>query len=162
MPIPETVTPTPSTAAPTPVSADADLPTIADRPDADLVIFDGHCRFCLAQVRRLHRMDWRGSLAFISLHDPEVARRYPDLTHDQLMKEMYVIDQAGQRHAGASSIRYLSRRLYPLWPLMPLLHLPGTMPMWRWLYAQIAERRYRLAGRVDTCEDGACSVHFRR
>lgn len=138
------------------------LPTPQDRPDADIVLFDGHCRFCLAQVRRLNRLDRQRRLAFMSLHDPEVASRFPDLTHDQLMKEMYVVDQAGGRHAGAGALRYLSRRLLLLWPLAPFLHVPGTMPLWRWLYDQVARRRYWLAGRTQSCEDGACAVHFRR
>lgn len=139
-----------------------ELPSPADRPAADVVIFDGHCRFCLSQVRRLQRLDRRGRLAFLSLHDAEVARRYPDLSHDQLMQEMYVVDTRGVRHAGAGAIRYLSRQLPLLWPLMPFLHLPGTSRLWRWLYDQIARRRYLLAGRTDACDDGACAVHFRR
>lgn len=149
----------------TPVRASSpadSLPSPADLPNADIVLFDGHCRFCQSQVLRLHRFDGRGRLAFLSLHDPEVARRFPDLTHDQLMKEMVVVDARGGRHAGAGAIRYLSRRLPILWPLMPLLHIPCSMPVWNWLYGQVAKRRYRLAGRIESCEDGACAVHFRR
>lgn len=158
----ETATPAPPMEAHVQSGPSTGLPSPTDRPNADIVIYDGHCRFCLGQVRRLHRLDWNRRLAFISLHDPEVARRFPDLSHEQLMKEMYVIDQAGGRHAGAASIRYLSRRLYPLWPVMPFLHVPGTMPLWRWLYAQIAQRRYLFAGKVESCEDDACAVHLKR
>jgi len=159
-----TGTPTPirpSTPSPV-IDHSAGLPSPHDRPNAEIVIYDGHCRFCLAQVRRLAWLDRWQRLSFLSLHDPEVARRFPDLSHEQLMKEMVVVDQAGGRHAGAGSIRYLSRRLYLLWPLMPFLHVPGTMPMWRWLYAQVARRRYLIAGRIESCDDGACAVHFRR
>ena len=56
------------------------LPTPADRPGADILIFDGHCRMCRAQVERLHRWDSRDSLAFLSLHDQQVPEPFPDLS----------------------------------------------------------------------------------
>ena len=75
------------------------LPTPDENPDADVVIYDGHCKFCTGQVKNLARWDRGGKrLAFLSLHDPEVARRFPDLTYDQLMEEMYLVDQQGQRY----------------------------------------------------------------
>lgn len=134
------------------------LPRPEERPGSDVVIFDGNCRICTAQVSKLAWWDCRKRLSYLSLHDPEVARRYPDLTHEQLMRDMYVVDRQGRRHRGAEAIRYLSRRLRRLWWLAPLLHLPFTLPLWQWVYRQIADRRYRF-GRIDDCKDGACSLH---
>ena len=137
----------------------AELPDPDNLTDADVVIYDGQCNFCRSQVRNLKRLDWGGRrLAFLSLHDPRVGERYPDLTMDQLMEQMYVVDQSGNRHAGADAVRYLSRRLPSLWVAAPILHLPGTAGLWRWLYCQVAKRRYKLAGK--NCENDACSVHF--
>lgn len=135
------------------------LPTPAQRPDATVVIYDGHCRFCTAQVRRLNRWDRRGRLAFLSLHDPVVTERYPDLTHEQMMQQMYVVDRQGNRYGGAAAFRYLSRQLPLLWPVAPLVHIPFSLPAWQWLYRQVAKRRYAL-GKTGQCEDGACKVHF--
>lgn len=135
------------------------LPDPDARPHAHVVIFDGDCRFCQAQVARLAWLDRRGQLAFLSLHDPRTAARYPDLTYEQLMAQMYVVDPRGGRHGGAAALRHLSRQLPPLWPLAPLLHLPCSLPLWSWLYHEVAKRRYRW-GRVSDCENGACAVHF--
>ena len=135
------------------------LPTPTERPKADIVVYDGDCRMCSGQVRRLSRWDKQGRLAFLSLHDPEVARRWPELSHDDLMQNMYLIDQRGRKHKGAAAFRYLSTRLTRLWLLAPLMHLPGSLPLWQWLYQQVANRRYRF-GRMDHCDDGACEVHF--
>ena len=140
------------------ITAQPRLPTPAERPEADVVIYDGHCRICTGQIQRLARWDTRGSLAYLSLHDPEVARRWPDLSYDELMKNMYVVDQQGNRHRGAAAIRYLSRRLPWLWWLAPVLHIPGTLPIWQALYQQVAKRRYRF-GRIESCEDGSCQIH---
>jgi predicted DCC family thiol-disulfide oxidoreductase YuxK len=134
------------------------LPTPAERPGADVVIYDGNCRICTAQISRLPWWDCQSKLSYLSLHDPIISRRFPDLTHEMLMRDMYVVDRAGRRHRGAAAIRYLSRRLRRLWWLAPVLHIPFSLPLWQWLYRQIADRRYRF-GRTEACDGDACSVH---
>jgi predicted DCC family thiol-disulfide oxidoreductase YuxK len=139
------------------------LATPAENPEADIVIYDGHCKFCTAQVKNLARWDGCGRrLAFLSLHDPEVASRFPDLTYDQLMQEMYVIDRRGKRHAGADAFRYLTTRLPRLYVLAPLMHIPFSLPLWRWGYKQVAKHRYLFMGKsTDACENDACSIHLK-
>jgi len=135
-----------------------DLPDPDNFSDADVVIFDGHCNFCRSQINTLRRFDCCGNrIAFLSLHDARTAERYPDLTHDMLMEQMYVIDQRGNRHGGSDGVRYLTRRLPTLWLAAPLLHLPGTAKLWRWMYQQVAKRRYKMAGK--SCDD-ACNIHL--
>lgn len=143
------------------VSANS-LPTPAENPGSDVIIYDGHCKFCTAQVQRLARWDSKRRLSFLSLHDAEVARHYPDLSYDRLMEEMFVVDRRGNRHGGAAAFRYLTTRLPLLYPLAPLMHLPFTLPLWRWGYRQVAKRRYAIAGRSgEGCDDDACGVHFK-
>jgi predicted DCC family thiol-disulfide oxidoreductase YuxK len=137
---------------------DRPLPTPDERPGADVVIYDGHCRMCRAQVARLAWWDCRGRLAYLSLHDPEVGRRYPDLTHEALMREMHIVDRNGERHHGAGAIRHLARRLRRLWWLLPLLYIPFSLPLWQWLYGLVARNRYRISG-AEACDDVSCSVH---
>ncbi|MCO8121868.1 DUF393 domain-containing protein [Stieleria sp. TO1_6] len=140
------------------------LPDPAELPQADVVIYDGDCNFCIGQVKNLHRLDCCGGrLSFLSLHDPRVGERYPDLTKQQMMAQMYVVDRQGRRHGGGDAVRYLSRRLPLLWPVAPILHVPGTARLWRWGYNQIAKRRYRLAGKksdTTVCKNDSCAVHF--
>ena len=136
------------------------LPTPQELPEADVVIFDGRCSFCTAGAQRLARWDGKARLAFISLHEPAVAQQYPDLTHEQLMEQMFVVDQQGHRYGGAAAFRYLTRRLPRLWPIAPLMHIPGSLPLWQWCYRQVARRRYLLKPQQQ-CDDDACKVHFR-
>ncbi|MCA9101391.1 MAG: DUF393 domain-containing protein [Pirellulales bacterium] len=138
------------------------LPSPDERPTADVLIFDGQCGFCRGQVARLARWDRGDRLAFLSLHDPRVAERYPDLSREELLKAMYLVTPEGERYRGAEVGRYLSRRLPRLWLLAPLLHIPGSMPCWQWMYDQVARRRYLLGGRVadeNACESGTCRIH---
>lgn len=129
--------------------------TTRTRPDRDTVIYDGRCRFCRSQIALLRRLDLWSALEFTSLHDPSVARDFPELRPEDLLSQMYVIDTKGQARGGAEAVRYLSRRLLPLWPLAALLHIPGTMPLWKALYRIVARNRLRIAG---SCEDGTCRL----
>lgn len=139
------------------------LPDPDQAPGKDVVIYDGECNFCRAQVMRLQSLDRFGHrLTYLSLHDDRVEQRYPGLTHDQLMDQMYVVDPQGRQFGGSDAVRYLTRRLPLLWPVMPVLHLPGTAGLWRWAYQQVAKRRYKISGRSQKdCESGACSIHLK-
>ncbi len=127
--------------------------------ESDVVLFDGECRFCTSSVEALRRLDGKGRLRFLSLHDPSVRIDYPDLSHDMLMSEMWIVTPQGKQYPGADAVRYLSRRLPILYPIAPVLHIPFSRPLWRWLYRFVARNRYRIAGR--DCTDGTCRVHSR-
>ncbi len=127
--------------------------------NTDIVIYDGECNFCVSQIQLLRRLDGKNRLDYVSLHDPTVYQLCPDLSFDELMSQMWLVTPTGERFAGADAVRYLTRRLPLLCPLAPLMNLPGTMPLWRWIYRFIAKHRYRLAGR--NCNSGSCSKHMR-
>lgn len=141
------------------------LPCPADRPHADVVLYDGHCRICRSQVEKLPWWDNHNRLAYLSLHDPEVARRWPEMApgrplHQRLQREMCVVEnhgavQAEILHWGPAAIRYLTGRLRRLWWAAPLLYFPGSMLLWSPLYRLLARNRFWLSG-TTTCEDGAC------
>ncbi|MGA0040185.1 MAG: thiol-disulfide oxidoreductase DCC family protein [Pirellulales bacterium] len=129
--------------------------TTAHHPDRDTVLYDGRCRFCRSQIALLRRCDLGGNLQFTSLHDPSVAVDFPELTYDDLLQQMYVINRRGHARGGAEAVRYLSRTLPLLWPMAALLHLPGSLPLWKALYAFVARHRMRIAG---SCDDGTCRI----
>ncbi len=126
----------------------------------DTVLYDGQCVFCTKGIQNLKRLDLFKSLEFVSLHDPSTVTRFPDLTYEMKMDQMWVVSADGNRYGGADAVRYLSRRLPLLYPLAPLLHFPGTQWLWKKLYKFVANRRYRIAGR--NCSEGTCSLHAQR
>jgi predicted DCC family thiol-disulfide oxidoreductase YuxK len=130
----------------------------AVHPQRDTVIYDGQCRFCPSQIAVLKRLDVAGSLVFVSLHDPAVAREFPELAPEELRERMYVVDRQGAARGGAEAVRFLSRRLPLLWPLALPLHVPGSLPLWNRLYAWVAQRRYAIAGRCESDADGSCRL----
>lgn len=128
----------------------------AHHPDRDTVLYDGRCRFCRSQIAVLRRLDLAGTMRFTSLHDATVSNDFPEIPFADLMDRMFVVDRHGRARGGAEAVRYLSRQLIPLWPLAVLLHVPGSLPLWRRLYAWVAARRYALAGR---CSDDTCRIN---
>ena len=138
-------------------TAPAEFPTPQARPHAYVMIYDGQCKFCRANVAWISAID-QGKVAYLSLHDPVVRQRWPDLTYEQLMKHLYLID-GDKKYAGAAAFRFLSRHLIALWPLAPVMHIPFSLPVWQFAYDRIARIRYRF-GKVDACDNEACSIHF--
>jgi predicted DCC family thiol-disulfide oxidoreductase YuxK len=127
--------------------------------DKDVVIFDGHCKLCRAGIARLRALDWFSHFRYVPLQEVEIRENYPDLTHDMLMAEMYVVTRGGKRLGGAAAFRYLSWRIPLMWPIAPVLNIPGTLGIWSWLYKLVAKNRYRF-GRIEECEGGTCHLHF--
>lgn len=139
------------------------LPTPLDLPQADVVIFDGKCVFCRKSVNLLKRWVRKDQLCYVSLHDPWVAENVPELSFEQLMDRVWLVSRSdGSRHGGAEMVRYLSTRSWKLYLAAPLMHFPGSMPLWQWMYQIVARRRYKIANKDgEPCdEDGTCRVHF--
>ena len=148
-----------SSVASTDTGTELALPDPLTAPGRDVVIWDGKCNFCRSQVERLRRLD-SDKLSYLSLHDGRVAEIAPGLTHQQMMEQLWVVTTGGESYGGADAGRYLSRKLPKLWWLMPWLHIPFSMPGWRWLYKLVAARRYRVAG--ERCDEGGtCELHQR-
>ncbi len=139
------------------------LPAAHQYPERETLIFDGRCHFCQQQVRRLSKLDLGNRLAFASLHHQLIKSKYADISHDELMQQMYLITPTNDRFAGANAIRYLSRKLFLLWPIAPFLHIPFSLGLWQGMYSWVAKRRYKISQRmkgVEDCSEGACKIHF--
>ena len=109
-------------------------------PAHDTVLFDGECRFCQRQIAILRALDVQRRFIYTSLHESSVSIDFPELSSEQLQEQMFVIDTQGNARGGAVAV---------------LLHIPGTLPLWNWLYAFVAKRRLWIAGK---CDDGSCQL----
>jgi predicted DCC family thiol-disulfide oxidoreductase YuxK len=136
----------------TPTSA----PTADPNAGHGVVLFDGSCRFCQFSVKLLRRLDWLKRLRFQDAHEKE---KWPPsavpLGMDKLMEEMHVVPPDRQRaYAGYRAFRWIAGRLPLLWPIVPLLFLPGVPWMGNQVYHWIARNRYKLV----PCKDGVCEL----
>ena len=66
-----------------------------------VVLIDGGCPLCRRTARLLHTLDWLDRLAFADGVDGTARERWaPGLDEASMMREMYVVDETGTRHAG--------------------------------------------------------------
>lgn len=122
------------------------------------VFYDGSCSLCRASVARLRRMDTRGRIELLDLHDPAAQTRFPQIDREEAMRWMQAVDSRGRIWSGTQAWAHIGL-LLPGWNLLAwLLLVPGI----RWLaakaYAWIARNRYRW--NASLCSDGTCSLHI--
>jgi predicted DCC family thiol-disulfide oxidoreductase YuxK len=111
--------------------------------DAYEVLYDGGCSLCARTVVWLGRLDLRHRLRFVDF-DRDWARlsqAHPSLSRDACAEAMHVIEPGGRCAAGFDGFRSIARALPPLWPLLPILYIPGVPPLGRRVYAYVARHR---------------------
>jgi predicted DCC family thiol-disulfide oxidoreductase YuxK len=68
---------------------------------------------------------------------------------------MHVLSADGRRvYHGFAALRWLAWRLPLLWPVAPLLYVPGVAGLGQRLYLWVARNRFRLV----PCHGGVCTV----
>jgi predicted DCC family thiol-disulfide oxidoreductase YuxK len=127
----------------------------------DLLIYDGECRFCQAQVVRLQR--WAGpQLLPLPLQKSGLLDAL-GLAHEDAMRAMQLVTQQGWIYAGVEAVVQGLRQRPILGRLLRLYYVPGVRQLADLGYRLIARYRYRLMGRAiarGECDGGSCSLHL--
>ncbi len=115
------------------------------------LLYDGTCRFCIAQAKRLERLS-RGRVRIESAYADGVRARFPMVPQEGVLGEIKLVDTDGRLLGGAAAIARtleygggalgLAAKLYRVWPIRPLADAG---------YRVIAWNRDRLKGK---CEEG--------
>jgi predicted DCC family thiol-disulfide oxidoreductase YuxK len=119
------------------------------------VLFDGACAFCQKSVAMLRKLDWRHRLDYVDFRredDPRLTG--VDVPRERLAEEMHVVTPYGALYHGFAALRWLAWRLPLLWPIAPLLYIPGVPWLGQKLYLWIARNRFDLV----PCKHGACEL----
>jgi predicted DCC family thiol-disulfide oxidoreductase YuxK len=123
-----------------------------------LLLYDGACGFCRSSVTQLRVLDAFGWVDPADMHrQPDLSKLHPALTPARCRSEMVLIEPNGRLAGGFDALRRLSRHLPLLWPLWPLLHLPGAGWLGRLAYRWIAAHRY-LFHRNPICRGNRCGL----
>jgi predicted DCC family thiol-disulfide oxidoreductase YuxK len=120
------------------------------------LVYDGHCRFCIASVRRIQALDLFNRTALVNYQEwDDVKKIDARLTRELCHSRMQLLAHGGKLYEGFFAFRHLARRLVLLWPVLPFLYLPGMSFFGGRAYDLIAKNRY-LFHRKQTCTDNAC------
>jgi predicted DCC family thiol-disulfide oxidoreductase YuxK len=123
-----------------------------------VIIYDGHCKFCVGQVNRLVGDDHR--IAYRSFRDSGVLDDYPGLDFESCVKEMKLIKN-GRIYGGAEAVFRTVMIRHRVWGKIFLLYyVPGIRSLMDGGYRWVARNRFRIAGRTtEDCESGVCKRH---
>jgi predicted DCC family thiol-disulfide oxidoreductase YuxK len=113
-------------------------------------------------MKRLLALAKPGAIEPVDFQKPGALDRFPGLTHEACMKQMYLVTSAGKVYGGfEAAVRALATR-----PILGRLafayYLPGVRFLCDYLYATIARHRYRILGKAvaaGDCADGTCALH---
>ena len=132
-------------------------------PERAVVLYDGHCRFCKAQMQNLLRLGRRSALTPVSFQDEGALERYGGLTLEGCMEAMHLVTPDGRVFVGMeAAVRAVVTRPI-LGAFAWLYYLPGLRHIMDAAYSWIAKRRTTIAERAitrDGCEGGTCAVHI--
>jgi predicted DCC family thiol-disulfide oxidoreductase YuxK len=133
-------------------------------PGTHVVLYDGMCVFCTAQVKKLLKLARPGAVQALDFQDPAVLARFPGITHEACMKAMQLVTPDGYVFRGfEAAVRAVATRPV-LGKLAYLYYVPGVRQLCDAAYAWIAARRYRLMGKAvqrGECAAGTCALHAR-
>jgi predicted DCC family thiol-disulfide oxidoreductase YuxK len=125
------------------------------------IYYDGSCIVCATAVERYSRMDHAGRLILVDISAREFDPAPLEITLDELMYQMHVIDQRGRVYRNIEAF-------WAIWQAFPasslygflgaLINLPLINPVARLCYRGFARIRRYLPKRGDDCSTGACRI----
>jgi predicted DCC family thiol-disulfide oxidoreductase YuxK len=122
---------------------------VLDQPKLT-VLFDKECPLCRRTVISLSHFDLRRAIVFKPLQDH--AREYralDDIPEEQLLKDLYALDQAGRLHRGLDTYTSILIAMGYLAPVGWILKLPIFHHLGNLAYRKIADSRTRIVCNLD-------------
>jgi predicted DCC family thiol-disulfide oxidoreductase YuxK len=107
--------------------------------------FDGSCGLCQRTVAVLRRLDvWKRIVFHDALNDwASIHAAFPALRQEDCLETMHVVTASGRIETGFDAYRAISWSVPLLWPVAPLLYVPGVPFAGRRIYASVAAGRHR-------------------
>jgi predicted DCC family thiol-disulfide oxidoreductase YuxK len=125
-----------------------------------VVLYDGNCPLCLKTTSILKRLDWLHRLYFHNCRDTVgIPINSAHLDPARMIQEMHVLTpDRTTAYSGYRAVRWIAGRVPVLWPLYPLLFIPGMARLGQRLYLFVARNRFQLL----PCRDGVCTIPPKR
>ncbi|MFF2480528.1 thiol-disulfide oxidoreductase DCC family protein [Paenibacillus sp. NPDC058071] len=129
------------------------------------VIYDGHCRLCIATVTKLQAWPSKAELLFLTIQAleessaawPPTGKAMP--SSSELYERIHVLDAEGLLFGGADGVVRIMRTLPGMGPIAALYRVPGMNRLADRMYRFIAARRYEWFGRTESgCAANGCSL----
>ena len=109
---------------------------------APILIYDGHCQFCVAAVQKLKIMDLFATLQCVDLHDADLGALHPSLSKEKAMSQLHLVEEGGGLCGGFDIFRRICFTMPMLYPVIPIIYCPGMGIVGPWVYRFVAKNRY--------------------
>lgn len=125
-----------------------------------IVLFDGECALCRKTTGILKRFDWLHQLQFHNCREVEsIPANEAHLDPERMIAEMHVLSPDRRMAvSGFRAVRSIARHLPVLWPIFPLLFVPGMTRLGQKIYLWIARNRFQLV----PCHESVCTIPPKR
>jgi predicted DCC family thiol-disulfide oxidoreductase YuxK len=121
-----------------------------------VVLFDGDCAFCRKVISILQKLDWFKALRYQNCREPEgIPPNEAGLNEEKMIEEMHLLRPDRKKaYGGYRAVRWIAGRVPVMWPLYPLMFIPGVPFVGNIAYRWVARNRFKLV----PCHDGVCTV----
>lgn len=115
-----------------------------------IIFFDGVCNLCTGSVRFIIKRDDQDLFRFAALQsEAAIPHLYPFQTDLKMLSTILLLENGKLYNRSTAALR-IARRLNGAWPLLyGFIIIP--VPIRDWIYQQIANRRYRIWGKEESC-----------
>ena len=90
----------------------------------------------------VQKLDVWKKIEFANVREPQTLQQFPQIKKSPTLAEIHVVTGNGKVFRGFKAFRYLARYLPLLWPILPLLYLPGASWVGQRAYEWLARRRF--------------------
>jgi predicted DCC family thiol-disulfide oxidoreductase YuxK len=137
-----------SAAAPYGYRTDPAVPAFPD--DKVLVVFDGVCVLCSGLAKFILKRDRASAFRLTTAQSRLGEALYRHYGLDTEEFETNLVIAGGRPYAKLDSVAVAGARLGGAWRVLAVLRLLPR-PLADWLYDRVAQNRYALFGRTDSC-----------
>lgn len=116
-------------------------------------------------MKRLLALARPNTIEPVNFQEPGALDRFPGISHEDCMKQMYLVTPDGKVYAGfEAAVRAVATRPI-LGRLAYVYYFPGLRFLLDSMYALIARHRYKVMGKTNSageCDRGTCPLHARK
>ena len=125
-----------------------------------LIVFDGVCNFCNASINFIIKRDPQAKFTFTTVQSDTGRNLLVDLSIDPRDPNTLVLVKNGEVFEKSSAALEIAKELSAWWPVAHYLsYIP--IDFRDWLYSLVANNRYRLMGKRDSCVIPSADVRAR-
>ncbi len=122
----------------------------SDTEHSRIIIYDGVCHFCNRAVNFIIRHDSQAKFCFVPMQSEvgkELTSRHET---DDIQVDTILLIKQGQTYIRSSAALEIAKELDGYWHLFRAFRIVPT-PLRHWLYRMVANNRYKLYGKHDSC-----------